>query len=99
MLRTLLTFTLLASATFASNNFTVRLAAYSNTAKLEKALSTYPPALKETVHTYKKGKFTYAYTLPTNDKATLKKLLPSYRKVFKDAYIISTRLNKGQLQK
>ncbi|NOR55247.1 MAG: hypothetical protein GQ531_03480 [Sulfurovum sp.] len=99
MLRTLLTFTVLASATFAANNFTVRLAAYSNTEKLSKAISAYPPALQLTVKTYKKGRYTYAYTVPTNDKTILKKLLPAYRKVFKDAYIIKTRLKKGQCQK
>lgn len=99
MLRTFLTFTLLSAFIFAANNFTVRLAAYSSQAKLEKALNTYPPALKQTISTYKKGKFIYAYTLPTADKATLKKLLPAYRKVFKDAYIAPTRLRKGQLQR
>lgn len=99
MLRTLLTFTLLASATFAATNYTVRLAAYSNEAKLTKAIDQYPVALKQTIRTYKKGKYIYAYTLPTEDQKTLKKLLPAYRKVFSDAYIIKTRLRKGQLQK
>jgi len=98
MLRTLLTFTLFSAFVFASTNYTIRLAAYKDTAKLTEALNAYPPALKKTVRTYRKGKFTYAHTIPTNDKATLKVLLSSYRKVFKDAYIISTRLKKGQLQ-
>jgi len=77
---------------FASSNYTVRLAVFQNTAKLNKALEAYPPALKETVKSYKKNGLTYAYTLPTADKKTLKKLLPAYRKVFKDAYIQPTRL-------
>lgn len=98
MLRTLLTLSILATGVFAQN-YTVRLAAYHDEAKLNKALEGYPKALQQTIRTYKKGKFTYAYTLPTEDKATLKKLLPSYQKVFKDAYVIKTRLRKGQLQK
>ena len=97
MFRTLLTFTLLASATFATN-YTIRLAAYTDASKLTKAIDTYPTALQKTVRTYTKGKYTYAHTIPTDDKRTLKKLLPSYRKVFKDAYIIKTRLKKGQIQ-
>jgi len=77
---------------FASSNYTVRLAVYKNPAKLTQALELYPPALKKTIRTYKKKGFTYAYTLPTTDKKTLKRLLPAYRKVFKDAYIQPTRL-------
>jgi len=92
MLRTLLTFTLLSGMLFASTNYTVRLAVFKNTTKLNKILDQYPPALRETVKTYKKGALTYAYTLPTQDKDTLKTLLPAYRKVFKDAYIQPTRL-------
>ena len=92
MLRTLLAFTLLSGILFASTNYTVRLAVFKNSNKLNKVLESYPPALKETVKTYRKGKLTYAYTLPTQDKATLKKLLPAYQKVFKDAYIQPTRL-------
>jgi len=92
MLRTLLTFTLLSGILFASSNYTVRLAVYKHSKKLNKVLEAYPPALKETVKTYKKGDLTYAYTIPTQDKTTLKKLLPEYKKVFKDAYIQPTRL-------
>jgi hypothetical protein len=92
MLRSLLAFTLLSGILFASSNYTVRLAVYKNSKKLNTALEAYPPALKETVRTYKKKKLTYAYTIPTQDKATLKKLLPAYKKVFKDAYIQPTRL-------
>ena len=77
---------------FATTNYTVRLAVYSNSEKLNKALKAYPPALKETVRIYKKNGLTYAYTLPTTDKETLKTLLPAYKKVFKDAYIQPTRL-------
>jgi len=92
MLRTLLTFTLLSGILLASTNYTVRLAVFKNTQKLNKVLASYPPALRETVKTYKKGNLTYAYTIPTADKTTLKTLLPAYRKVFSDAYIQPTRL-------
>jgi len=92
MFRTLLTLTLLSSIVLASQNYTVRLAVYKHASKLQKAIAQYPPALKGTVKTYTRKGHTYAYTLPTQDKATLKKLLPSYRKVFKDAYISPTRL-------
>jgi len=92
MLRTLLSLTLLSGILFASSNYTVRLAVYKNSKKLQKILEKYPPALKETVRTYKKGTLIYAYTLPTEDKKTLQTLLPAYKKVFKDAYIQPTRL-------
>jgi len=83
---------LLSSFLFSATNYTVRLAVYKNTAKLQKAIASYPSALKETVKTYQRNGNTYAYTLPTADKKTLNKLLPAYRKVFKDAYISPTRL-------
>ncbi len=92
MLRTFLTLTLLSSILLASSNYTVRLAVFKNSKKLNKVLKAYPPALRETVKTYQKAGLTYAYTLPTADKATLKTLLPAYKKVFSDAYIQPTRL-------
>jgi hypothetical protein len=92
MLRTLLTFTLLSGIIFASTNYTVRLAVFKNTKKLDKVLESYPPALRDTIKTYKRGNLTYAYTIPTSDRTTLKTLLPAYQKVFSDAYIQPTRL-------
>jgi len=92
MLRTLLTFTLFSAILLASSNYTVRLAVFKNANKLQKVIDKYPPALKETVKTYNKNGHTYAYTLPTSDRATLKKLLPAYKRVFKDAYIQPTKL-------
>ena len=92
MFRTLLTLTLLSSIALASQHYTVRLAVYKHASKLQKVIDKYPPALKETVKTYTRKGHTYAYTLPTKNKATLKKLLPAYRKVFKDAYISPTRI-------
>jgi hypothetical protein len=53
-------------------------------------INQYPPALKKTIRTYKKHGLTYAYTIPTTDIVTLKKLLPAYKKIFTDAYIQTT---------
>jgi len=92
MLRMLFISTLLSSFLFSASHYTVRLAVYKNTKRLESAMNKYPPALKETIKTYRKRGFTYAYTIPTTDKITLKKLLPTYKKVFHDAYIQPTRL-------
>ena len=92
MLRTLLTLTLLSGLLFSASHYTVRLAVYKNSEKLHKILKKYPPALKETIRTYKRGTLTYAYTLPTKDKNTLETLLPAYKKIFKDAYIQPTHL-------
>ena len=87
MLRTFFLLTLLSSLLFSASDFTVKLATYRNTDLLEKFINRFSPALKKTVRTYKRGKLTYAYTIPTQDKKTLKKLLPAYRKVFSDAYL------------
>ena len=87
MLRTFFLLTLISSLLFSASDFTVKLATYRNSDHLEKFINRFSPALKNTVRTYKKGKLTYAYTIPTKDKKTLKKLLPFYRKVFSDAYI------------
>ena len=87
MLRTFFLFTLFSSLLFSASSFTVRLAIFQNSDHLQKAINRLSPALKKTVHTYKRGKLTYAHTLPTKDKEILKKLLPAYRKIFFDAYI------------
>ncbi len=92
MLRTLSTLLLLSTFVFASSNYTVRIAVFKDASKLHKILKKYPPALQKTIKTYNRKGFTYAHTIPTSDKVTLKKLLPAYKKVFKDAYIQPTRL-------
>lgn len=92
MLRAILFSTLFSSFLFATSNFTVRLAVFGNDIQLQKAIDKLPAALKDTVRTYKRGNLTYAHSIPTDDKKTLKKLLPAYQKVFKDAYIQPTKL-------
>ena len=83
---------LLSSYIFATSNYTVRLAVYKSKTHLQNTINKLPPALKNTVQTYKKNHLYYAHTLATTDQKTLKKLLPAYRKVFNDAYISPTRL-------
>lgn len=92
MLRIFLVFALFFAFVFASSNYTVRLAVFKHDRKLQKALDRYPPALRRTIKTYRRKGYSYAYTLPTSDRATLKKLLPAYRKVFSDAYIEPIKL-------
>jgi hypothetical protein len=91
MFRKLLLSILLSGFLFASSHYTVRLAVFKSAHDLQKTIDKFPPALKKTVMIEKRGELTYAYTLPTSDRKTLKKLLPSYRKFFSDAYIGSTK--------
>lgn len=69
--------------------FTVRLGVFDlkNEKHILNTIGTFSPALKKTVRTYKKDRYLYVYTLPTDKKKYLRKLLPAYRKVFSDAYI------------
>jgi hypothetical protein len=89
MLRILFLPLLFSSFLISSPLFTVRLGVFSidNEIGLSKAIDRFPPALRKTVRTHKTDKFIYAYTIPTENKKPLKKLLTSYRKVFSDAYI------------
>jgi len=91
MLRTIFISLLLSTFLFSSSNFTVRLAVYGSEVRLQKVIDRLPPALRETVRTYKRNNLIYAHSIPTTDEETLKKLLPAYQKVFSDAYIAPTR--------
>jgi hypothetical protein len=90
--KTLFALILLSSFLFSSSNYTVRLAVFKNASKLQKSIDAFPPALKKTVRTYTKNGLTYAHSIPTADKSILEKLLPAYKKIFKDAYIAPTRM-------
>ncbi len=92
MFRPLITILLLSGLLLASPNYTVRVAVFKYSKNLERGLSKLPPALRDTIQTYKKRNRTFVHTIPTKDKKVLKKLLPAYRKVFRDAYISKTRL-------
>ena len=71
----------------ASLPYTVNLAVYKNLKSLQDKLNKFPPALSKTVRITQRGKLHIATTLPTQDKKTLQRLLPSYKKVFSDAFI------------
>lgn len=91
MLRIFILSALLSALLFSASNFTVKIAVFGNEERLQKSIERLSPALQKTVRTYKNRNMIYAYTIPTTDKETLKKLLPSYRKVFHDAYIAPTK--------
>lgn len=91
MLRIFILSTLLSALLFSASNFTVKIAVFGSEKRLQKSIDRLSPALQKTVRTYKNRNMVYAYTIPTTDKETLKKLLPAYRKVFHDAYIAPTK--------
>ena len=77
----------------ASTAYTVNIAVYKNIKTLNSKLNKLPPALKNTIQIEKRGRLHRATTLPTEDKVTLQKLLPSYQKVFSDAFIVPVKAN------
>ena len=91
MLRTLILSALFSTLLFSATHYTVKIAVFGKQERLQKSIDRLSPALRKTVRTYKHGKLVYAYTIPTTDRKTLKKLLPAYRKVFHDAYIAPTK--------
>lgn len=71
----------------ASNSYTVRIAVYNNINSLKQELNKLSPVLRKTVEIQKRGELHIACSKHTKDKAKLKKLLPSYKKIFPDAFI------------
>ena len=92
MFRPLSILILLSALLFSAPHYTVRIAVFKYNSNLKNGLAKFPPALKKTVRTYKVGRKTYVHTLPTKNKRLLKKILPAYRKLFRDAYISKTSL-------
>ena len=76
----------------ASTSYKVNIAVYKNVKTLNSRLNKLPPALRKTIQIEKRGKFHRATTLPTENKETLQKLLPSYKKVFSDAFIVPIKI-------
>jgi len=72
----------------ASSSYTVNIAIYKNVNTLNHKLKKLSPALRKTVEVKKIKKRHIATTLPTKNKALLETLLPAYRKVFSDAFIV-----------
>ena len=92
MFRPLTLLILLSALLCSAPYYTVRVAVFKYSSNYKQAMKKFPPALKKTVRTYKRGRKTYLHTLPTQNKRLLKKVLPAYRKLFRDAYISKTTL-------
>lgn len=73
----------------ASISYTVRIAVYNNVDSLQHELNKLSPALRKTVEIQKRGEQHVACSTHTDNKEKLEKLLPSYQKVFPDAFISS----------
>lgn len=71
----------------AADSYVVRIAVYKNADLLQKELNKLSPSLRKTILVQKRGETHVAHSLPTENKSTLQELLPSYRKVFRDAFI------------
>lgn len=71
----------------ASVSYSIRIAVYNNIDSLEHELNKLSPTLRKTVEIQKRGKQHIACSIHTKDKIKLEKLLPSYQKVFPDAFI------------
>ena len=93
MLRIIFIPFLFSTLLFSSSAFTVRLGVFSIKSELQLSdtIDRFSPAVKKTVRTDKTDKLIYVYTIPTENKKHLTKLLPTYRKVFSDAYISKTK--------
>ncbi len=77
--------------------FTVKIAVYNKPKLLQYELNKLSPYLKKTIQIRQRGKSYIATSFPTQDKKILQKLLPSYRKVFSDAFISIYKPPKGSL--
>ena len=71
----------------ASPQYQVKLAVYKNLHTLQKKIAKLPPKLSKTIQVIQVGSVHKASSYPTEDMQTLKTLLPSYQKVFSDAFI------------
>ena len=78
---------LLPLQSIASVSYTVRIAVYNNVDSLKQELNKLSPAVRKTIEIQKRGEQHVACSIHTNDKTKLQKLLPSYKKVFPDAFI------------
>ena len=84
---------------FASTLYTVNIAVYKNKYTLQKRINKLPPKLRKTIQVAKKKNLYRASTLPTANKAVLKKLLPRYKKEFSDAHIAKVQKSASRQHK
>lgn len=85
-------FLILPSQIFASTVYTVRIAVYNNIEALHDKLNQLSPSLRKTIQIKKRGNQHVASSVQTDKKEALQKLLPSYQKVFPDAFISSEEI-------
>ena len=78
----------------ASVSYIVRIAVYNNVDSLQQELDKLSPALRKTVEIQQRGEQHVACSIHTKDKIKLQKLLPSYKKVFPDAFIATYQITE-----
>lgn len=71
----------------ASDSYVVNIAVYKNVDSMQKELNKLSPLLRNTIIVEKRGEEHVVCSLQTEDKKTLENLLPSYKKVFPNAFI------------
>jgi hypothetical protein len=80
-----------------SSFYTIKIAVYKNLPNLQKNISRLMPSLQKTVHIQHIGNLYKASTLATQNRSTLKRTLPFYRKVFKDAFLTTANPSTDSL--
>jgi hypothetical protein len=83
----------------ASVSYSIRIAVYNNIDSLEHELNKLSPALRKTVEIQKRGEQYIACSIQTKDKTKLQQLLPSYQKVFPDAFIATYQITEMNMVK
>ena len=78
----------------AAVSYNVRIAVYNNIDSLQQELDKLSPALRKTIEIQKRGEQHVACSIHTKDKTKLQKLLPSYKKVFPDAFIATYQITE-----
>jgi len=86
-------FILFSLQSFASNLYVVNIGAYKDVNILSNSLKKLSVKLRKTIEVKKVGNLYKARTLPTKEKKILSKLLPLYRVIFHDAFILSIDSN------
>ena len=87
-------FTLFSLPILASSLYTVNIGAYKDVNILSNKLKELPTKLRKTIEVTKMGDLYKAKTLPTKEKKILTKLLPLYKAVFNDAFILTLQTDE-----
>ena len=78
-----------------SSKYMIKLASYYNETNLKKQIAHLEPSLQQDLILVKENNLTRLFTKPFESKDRVSDLLPLYRKVFADAYIMAYRVPKG----